>query len=196
MKTRRSVAGLGLKILVVGVIAFAGSGYAAESGLSHARVTFTATGTGGMKIVGTGRDLTLENQGQWLVFRAPLRTITTGVPLRDRQMRDKYLEVESFPFVELRLARETLSIPALNGATAGDASGRLSLHGKSKDATVHYTLRKEGDSVKVSASFRIDLRAYGIDVPSFRGLTLNPDVDVDVGFAAIDRAVVADGPAE
>jgi len=196
MKTRRNVVGLVSRIFVIGVIVFAGSGNAAESGLADAKVTFTATATAGAKIVGTARELTLEAQGPWLVFKAPLRTITTGIPLRDRQMRDKYLEVESFPFVELRLGRETLSLPALNGASAGEARGRLSLHGKSKDTTVRYSVRREGDAIKVSASFRIDLRAYGIDIPSYRGITLNPDVDVDVGFAAVDRAVVADGPAE
>src|SRR5262245_39421154 len=98
METRRWVAGLGRAIALIGVTVFSGSGHAAGSGLSNPKVTFTATTAGptGTKVVGTGTQLTLESQGDWLVFKVPLRSISTGAALLDRQIRDKYLEVETF----------------------------------------------------------------------------------------------------
>jgi hypothetical protein len=188
--------GLNQMVFLIGVIAFSSLGYAAESGLRNPRVTFTATGAAGLKVVGTGRELVLEAQGQTLVFRVPLRSIGTGIGMRDRQMRDKYLEVESYPFVELRMARDALNLPVWNGATTGDAKARLTMHGKVKDTNVHYTIRRQGQWVDVTGTFRVDMRAHGIDLPSHRGLTLNPEVDVEVSFGALDRAVVADAPSE
>ena len=196
METRHRMAGLNRMFVLIGVIAFSSLGYAAEPGLRNPKVTFTATGAAGLKVVGTGTELTLETQGQTLVFKAPLRSISTGIALRDRQMRDKYLEVESYPFIELRIAREALSLPALNGGTSGDAKARLSMHGKAKDTTVHYSIRRQGQWVEVTGTFRVDVRAHGIDVPNYRGMTLNPEVDVEVSFGSLDRAVVADAPSE
>jgi hypothetical protein len=190
------MAGLNQMIFLIGVIAFSSPGYAADSGLRNPKVTFTATGPAGLQVVGTGTELTMETQGPTLVFRVLLRSITTGIGLRDRQMRDKYLEIESYPFVELRLARDVLNMPALNGTTAGDATARLTMHGKVKDTTVRYLIRREGQRVDVTGTFRVDLRAHGIDLPAYRGLTLNTEVDVEVSFGAIDRAVVADAPSE
>jgi len=196
MKGRRRVAGLDQAILLIGVFALSVPGYAAESSLQSPRVTFTATGPAGMKVVGKGTELTFASQGAWVVFKVPLRSVSTGMGMRDRQLRDKYLEVESFPFAELRVARDALSMPALNGASEGDVPARLSLHGKTADTTVHYAIARQGERIKVAGSFRIDLRAHGIDVPNHHGMMLSPEVEVSVHFGALDRAVVADGPAD
>src|SRR5215471_5365140 len=109
METRRRVAGHNEWFVLIGLVAFSGTGHAAENGLVNPKVTFTVSGPAGMTVVGTGTELTMQAQGQSLIFRVPLRSLTTGLAVRDRQMRDKYLEVESFPTVELRIARDAFS---------------------------------------------------------------------------------------
>ncbi len=165
---------------------------AAERNLAHARVKFTAAVSNGPKIVGTGTDLRLESKGGWLIFKVPLTAVTTRQDARDRQMRDRYLEADTHPTVELQMARGALTIPKADGIFEGDAKASLKLHGKSRDTIVHYSVERRGESLKVSGSLRIDLRAHGIDIPTYRGITVRPEVDVEVAFGGIDRAVIAD----
>lgn len=195
MERQRRAGGMVGAIVLVGSIVLAGSGHAADSGLSNTKVTFTATAPGPahVKVVGSGTELTLQSLGEWLVFRVPLRSVTTGVAALDRQVRDKYLEIETFPMVELRVARGGFNIPSYNGAATGHADGRLTLHGKTRGTRVHYTIARQGESVTVRAGLRVDLRAFGVDVPRQGGLAMSPEVAVEVGFGTIDRAVVANG---
>ncbi len=165
---------------------------AAERSLANARVKFTASVSSGPKIVGTGTDLRFEAKGGTLIFKVPLNAVTTHKDARDKQMRDRYLEADTHPEVELTLARAALTIPKTDGVVEGDAKAHLKLHGKSRDTIVHYSVERHGESLKVSGSFRIDLRAHGIDIPAYRGITVRPEVDVEVAFGGIDRAVIAD----
>ena len=163
-----------------------------ERSLTNAHVKFTASVSNGPKIVGTGTDLRLESKGGLLIFKVPLSTVSTRKDARDRQMRDRYLEADTHPTVELQMAREALTIPKADGIFEGDAKASLKLHGKSRETIVHYSVERRGESLKVSGSFRIDLRSYGIDIPTYRGITVRPEVDVEVAFGGIDRAVIAD----
>lgn len=165
---------------------------AAERNLAHAHVKFTASVSSGLKIVGTGTDLRFETKGGFLIFKVPLSAVTTHKDTRDKQLRDRYLEADTHPTVELQMAREALTIPKADGVFEGDAKASLKLHGKSRETTVHYSIERRGDSLKVSGSFRVDLRAHGIDIPTYRGMTVRPEVDVEVAFGGIDRAVIAD----
>lgn len=165
---------------------------AGERSLANAHVKFTAAVSNGPKIVGTGNDLRLESKGSRLIFKVPLNSVSTRKDARDRQMRDRYLETDTHPTVELQMAREALTIPKRDGIFEGDAKASLKLHGRSRETIVHYSVERRGESLRVSGSFRVDLRAHGIDIPTYRGITLRPDVDVEVAFGGIDRAVIAD----
>lgn len=168
---------------------------AAADGLTNPSVTFTIATANGTKITGKGTELKLENQGGWLIFRVPLSAVTTDHGQRDRQMRDRYLEADTHPMVELKMAREALKIPKGGGASEGTATATLNLHGKAREVSLRYVLQRKGEAVQVSGSFEIDLRAHGIDVPRFRGVTVGPKVAVDVSFGTIDRELMAEAAA-
>jgi len=165
---------------------------AVERNLANAHVKFTASVSSGPKIVGTGTDLRFEARGGLLIFKVPLRAVTTHKDARDKQLRDRYLEADTHPTVELQMLRDALTIPKADGIYEGDAKASLKLHGKSRETIVHYSVERRADSLRVSGSFRIDLRAHGIDIPTYRGITVHPEVDVEVAFGGIDRAVIAD----
>ena len=179
-------------MVLAAALSFSAPARAAERHLANAHVKFTASVSSGPKIVGTGTDLRLETKGSLLIFKVPLSAVTTRKNTRDKQMRDRYLEADTHPTVELRMAREALTLPKGDGVVEGDAKASLKLHGKLRETTVHYSVERRGESLKVSGSFRLDLRAHGIDIPSYRGITVRPEVDVEVAFGGIDRAVIAD----
>ena len=192
-RARAGARGLAYVFCLTALAVFCASpAHAAERNLANARVKFTASASTGLKIVGTGTDLRLETKAGFLVFKVPLSAVTTRVPPRDRQMRDRYLEADTHPLVELKIAREALTVPKADGIFEGDAKANLTLHGKARETIIHYSLERRGESLKVSGSFRIDLRSHGVDIPSYRGITVRPEVDVEVAFGGIDRAVIAE----
>lgn len=183
---------LAVLLLVAGGVAGTPARAAAADGLTNPAVTFTIATSNGTKITGKGTDLKLVTRGGWLIFRVPLSAVTTDHGQRDRQMRDRYLEADTHPMVELKMAREALKIPKGGGGSEGTVAATLNLHGKSREVSVHYAMQRKGETVQVNGSFEIDLRAHGIDVPHLRGVTVEPTIAVNVSFGAIDREMVAE----
>jgi polyisoprenoid-binding protein YceI len=150
-------------------------------------VSFTAVGPAGLTIVGKTSELTIAHPGQTITLGVPLSTLTTGIALRDRHMKEKYLEVQKYPDAELQVARSALKIPEAGREASSDAMGTLKLHGQTRPAKFHYTTKRNGNNYAVQGSMRLNMQDYGISVPSYLGITVKPDVDVAVRFDAVDK---------
>jgi polyisoprenoid-binding protein YceI len=149
---------------------------------AKATVAFTAKAPGGMTIVGSTADLEVRDGGKMVVIVVPLKGLATGIALRDRHMREKYLQVAQYPTAELAVERASLK-----GLTPGaDGKGVMKIHGKSRPVTFHYSAKKEGGVIQVVGSTRVDIRDFGIEIPSFLGVTVKPEVDIAVTFAVKD----------
>jgi polyisoprenoid-binding protein YceI len=150
------------------------------------QVAFHASGPAGMKIVGTTSDLDVDDQGAKIVIKVPLAHMTTGIDLRDHHMREKYLQVGTYPNAELTVDRATLHFPTGDGQASGDASGTMAIHGKTNNVTFHYNLVRASGSLHVGGTVHLNIRDYSIDVPSYLGVTVKPDIDVEVQFTATE----------
>ncbi len=148
------------------------------------QVAFHANATAGMKLVGTTSELDVDDRGAEIVIKVPLRNLTTGIALRDHHMRDKYLQVGTYPDAVLTVPRSALQLPAGDGTSSGDATGAMAIHGRTKDVRFHYTVTRAGGTYRASGATHLDIRDFGIAVPSYLGVTVKPDIDVDVQFAA------------
>jgi polyisoprenoid-binding protein YceI len=147
-----------------------------------AHVVFEAAGPAGMKIEGRTSDLSVEDGGGNVVIAVSLANLGTGIALRDRHMKEKYLEVAKYPDASLVVARSALKFPA-NGAQAeGDAPAILKLHGQARPVTIHYEANGDRDGFSVRGAFRLKMDDFGITIPSYLGVTVKPDVDVHADF--------------
>jgi len=170
--------------LVASTVALTADAKLARTGTPQ--VAFHASGPAGMKIVGQTSDLDVDDQGAKIVVRVPLKNLTTGIALRDDHMRNKYLQIGSYPNAELTVDRSTLHLPAGDGNASGDASGTMAIHGKTKNVTFHYNLAKSSGTLHVGGTTKLNIQDYGIDVPSYLGVTVKPDIDVEVQFTATE----------
>lgn len=151
---------------------------------SDAKITFSARGTAGFKLAGTTDQLSVADDGANLTFTVPLKTVKTGIDLRDRHMNDKYLETQKFPDATLVLPRAGLKVPSRDGETTqGEVTGKLTVHGVTRDQAVRYTAQRVDGAQRVSASFRMNFRDHGVNVPSYLGVTVKPDVEVQAAFS-------------
>jgi polyisoprenoid-binding protein YceI len=170
-------------LLVLALLAV--GGVAAAQGLSRAgpaKVSFTGKGPAGFKLVGTTEELKLADDGKSFTLTVPLDTLRTGIDLRDRHMREKYLETGKYPHAVLVVPRGAISLPAAGQSKEGTARGTLTLHGKSKEVPFTYKVQRTGDTYQVTGALPVNYRDYGISVPSYLGVTVKPDIAVDVAF--------------
>jgi hypothetical protein len=147
-----------------------------------AEAQFVATGPAGLRINGKTHDLQVADSGAVLKVSVPLANLKTGIELRDRHLREKYLQVAQHPQAVLEVQRAAIKHPASGGSVTAEADGTLLLHGQTKPVRFKYTAQRDGSRIRVEGSLRIDIRNHGIEVPSYMGLKVKPEVDAGAKF--------------
>jgi hypothetical protein len=165
-----------------GLVTLSGTADGSLGRPSDARVDFQAVGPAGLKIEGTTNDLIVSEDADKIVVTVPLANLKTGIEVRDRHMKEKYLEVEKYPEAKLTVARSAIKLPASGDKAGSDVTGSLVLHGQTKTVSVHYEVKAEGPAFLVDGKVHVNMKEVGIEVPVYLGVTVKPDVDVAVHF--------------
>lgn len=109
-----------------------------------------------------------------------LTKLDTGMSLRNSHMKDKYLEVKTYPKAKLIIDNYKLP-PAWNIENPEVKSQKLNamieIHGKIKPVEVTYSV---ASNKKVNAEFQITISDFGIEIPSFMGVTVADVVTVKI----------------
>ena len=115
-----------------------------------------------------------------------LRTIDTGIALRNDHLREKYLEVERGAGYDQAVLSDVV-LQGLNAdapAGKGSFTGSLMLHGVKKTVTGPVEIRQAGTAWRVRASFPVNLPDYNIEKPRYLGVGVRDTVQVSVTFTA------------
>jgi polyisoprenoid-binding protein YceI len=116
-----------------------------------------------------------------------LGSLETGIGLRDRHMKEQYLDVGRYPRAVLTLSRLETHVPG--GSVFGPVSvpfeGTLLLHGVQRPVSGQARISREDERVTGDAVFSIKLADFGIDVPKYLGITVAQKVDVKATFLAL-----------
>lgn len=175
-----------MRRILTAVLLVGGLVHAAITSPSGTTVLVSMHGTGGLHIEGTTHELALSEHDGELVFQVPLSGVDTGIGLRNRHMRN-HLDVAHFPHAELRVPRWTLTLPASGKVAESDASGIMTIHGVYRPCSVHYRAeRAPSGELRVRATSGLDMRDFGIDVPSYLGVHVDPEVRLQVDFTLHD----------
>lgn len=163
--------------------------FATFASRSGASVSFTAIGPAGMQIVGTTSELRVEEDAQGNIsITVPLGQLTTGIDLRDKHMREKYLEVPKYPNAVLKVSRASLPLPGASQGGSFEADGSLTLHGTTKPVHLKYSAKRDAQTgYAISSALKLDMRDYGIEQPGYKGLSVKTSVDLAVSFTADDK---------
>lgn len=155
---------------------------------SGGSVSFQAAGPAGMSIAGKTSEYQVQDDGQTITVKVELAKMDTGIALRDRHMKDKYLEVQKSPEATLSVARSTLKFPAVGASVEGDAPAQLTLHGKTNPVQVHYTIKQaSAGSFQVKGTSRLNINDFGIETPNYFGVKVKPEVDFAADIVVVDR---------
>jgi polyisoprenoid-binding protein YceI len=113
-----------------------------------------------------------------------LRTLQTGIGLRDNHMRERYLEVhrgETFAAATLdRIRLEGLD--PLNPTGKATFRGVLMLHGQEREVTGTADIRRTAQALRVQATFPIKVTDFEIANPTYLGVGVRNELVVAVNF--------------
>jgi len=115
-----------------------------------------------------------------------LRTIDTGIALRNEHLRDKYLEVSKGQgydrAVLSNIALTDADSPSFRGSIG--FKGNLTLHNTQTQVEGKSEIRDEGADVRVEASFLLTLTDFGVTPPEYMGVGVGSRLLVKVAFTA------------
>jgi polyisoprenoid-binding protein YceI len=170
------------KILLTLMMLLATPAFAQVERSGAASTTFFGKGPAGFKLEGKTEEVTLKDDGKTVSISVPLSTLKTGIDLRDRHMREKYLEVEKYPNAVLDVPWSAIQLPAEGQTTTQTVPGKMSLHGKTRDVSVTYTLKRTGDTYAATGSVPLNLKDFDINLPNYLGVTVKPDIETSTSF--------------
>ncbi len=181
---------------------YAGLAFAAEIpasrsidlGKSSSKVEFLAVGKPSMlNIRGTAKpegdakplegNLSLKGDTVSGSAKFALDTLDTGIGMRNRHMKEKYLETAKFPKAEFALTE--MKVPAELQKGNGSAkdlpfTGTLTIHGVAQPVKGLAKMERNEGKATFSFDFGTKIPAHKIELPSFMGVTLHEDVKITV----------------
>lgn len=157
----------------------------------HGRVEFLAVGNPGMlKIRGRQTDDpknplkgSLKFSGGQVTGEATyaLDALDTGISMRNRHMKEKYLETSKYPEAKLTLTKLSLPKQVQDGDGRAEGisfEGTLALHGKTNPVKGKASIERKDKDVGMVFEYPITLTDYGIKIPSFMSVTVAKDVNI------------------
>ncbi len=120
-------------------------------------------------------------------FTVDMASFDSGIGLRDKDMRKKYLHTEQFPEAVFTLndARPTLLDAASTDAIRLTATGSMTLHGVTRDHLVEATLTPASEGYYVHAAFPLLLSDYDIKPIKRFLLKVKDEIRVEVDLTLV-----------
>lgn len=153
-------------------------------------VNFLAVGNPGfLKVNGKGSGvqgtLTVENTDAKGEFQFDLESLDTGIGLRNKHMKEKYLETPKYPTATFKISDLKLSNFNSDQAEIKNQpfKGTLKLHNVENEVSGTFSAKKSGKEISGLAEFDIPLSKYQIDIPSYAGVTVAESVKVKITFS-------------
>lgn len=109
--------------------------------------------------------------------RVDLDSLRTGIGLRDRHMRNNYLEVDKGPDYAVAVA-ENLRLERPDGK--GAFTGTLTLHGQRQEIAGTAEVQRRDGRIRIVAEFPLRVSSFQIPSPTYLGVGVRDEVRVTI----------------
>ncbi|MCB0742542.1 MAG: YceI family protein [Ignavibacteriae bacterium] len=124
------------------------------------------------------KDLTNESQ---LYFEVDLRTLDTGIGLRNRHMRENYLETEQYPMAAYT-GKITKAEKLEENQFEVQVSGEMNIHGISIPQIIEGRIIINDWGIRVITNFIVKLSDHKIEIPSLMFMKIDENMDLQLDF--------------
>ena len=115
-------------------------------------------------------------------LKVELQTLETGIGVRDRHMKDNYLEVAKGPEFATAII-DDIRVEKLEGKTI--FTGMLSLHGQKRRVTGAAELQEKDGKIRVQAQFPVKVSEFEIPAPTYLGVGVKDEIQIKVSLMAV-----------
>lgn len=122
-----------------------------------------------------------DTAGTQLHLEVDLASLDTGVGMRNRHMRDDYLEVKRYPYATYTGTIESVEA-AGPGAYRVTATGTMMIHGVKKPMDIPCDVRAAGSGYRAQCAFHVLLSDFRIAIPRLMFLKLSNDISLKADF--------------
>jgi polyisoprenoid-binding protein YceI len=160
--------------------------------ITEGSVGFLAIGKpSAIKIRGKGTspqgDIQIAEKNVTGEFTFDENSLNTGIELRDRHMKEKYLQTDKHPTAKFKITK--LLLPSEFNPNSFNAErlpmeGELTLHGTTKPVTGTATIGSKSGHATGHIEFGTKITDYGIEIPTYMGVKVADQVNVDVDIQA------------
>lgn len=116
-----------------------------------------------------------------IYFETDLRTIDTGIGLRNRHMRENYLETDKYPMAQYK-GKITKAVKKPNGEFEVETDGEMTIHGVTRNLKTKGVVIDQGDGLKIRTNFPIKLSDYKIGIPQVMFMKINEEMKLELIF--------------
>jgi len=121
-------------------------------------------------------DLTMKKDLLSGSLTVSLAMLDSGIELRDTHLKEKYLHTVKHPIATLTFKGQKI----MKSTSKQKVTGTLMFHGKEKEITIEALITKVDKVIKVQSDFDFLLTDYGVELPSFQGITAANKVKLKV----------------
>lgn len=135
-------------------------------------------------------DITAENKKASGIFNAASSDIAFSIPIIEFQFakalmkehfNEKYMDTEKYPKSTFQ-GKISGFDPKATGRQSVKATGKLTIHGETKDIDVPGTVEKQGDNYVMKSKFIVKLEDYKITIPQLMWQKIAEQVEVTLDF--------------
>jgi polyisoprenoid-binding protein YceI len=125
-----------------------------------------------------GEDFTSESQ---IYLEVDLNSLDTGIGLRNRHMRENYLETDKYPITYFQ-GKIISSSKNPEGSYTVEADGSIFIHGVNRPLKVHGSLNSVDKGYHIRAEFNVKLSDFDIEIPSIMFYKINEVMELKLDF--------------
>ncbi len=125
-----------------------------------------------------GDDITNKSA---LYFEVDLNSLDTGIGLRNRHMRENYLETGLYPRTSFK-GQIKQSELGTGDTLKVNAEGTIFIHGIEKPISVDARLVPKGKGYQIMSRFFVKLSDFKVDIPSIMFYKIDENMDLRLNF--------------
>ena len=116
-----------------------------------------------------------------LYFEINLNALDTGIGLRNRHMRENYLEAKLFPTTWFKGSCVKVTADGENRWKVL-VQGTMFIHGKERMKSIEGVITREGSRLRITSQFGVKLSDYGITIPSIMFYKIDETMQLELNF--------------
>ena len=164
-------------LLITGAFTLSGQIYTARQGATSISF-YSEAPLENIEAVSKVATIVLQTASNDLQVRLAIQSFKFKNALMEEHFNENYLESEKYPYCTFKGKINEKIDYTREGESKVTVTGKMELHGVTRDVTIDGTLTRVGNELKLFAKFPVKVADYNIEVPSMYVKNIAEVVDV------------------